>query len=290
MGTPIPLEFIDHFAALSAARDVAMDFRNPEARERALEFLRTCLKPMADELARPLNCQRIGSTASDRVLYLGMIGRNSICIRRNSQWCLLDTDDVVNDVSSEEVVAFIENKSYQMMGFYGHPTETENVLRKIPGIHDIVNHAAFIFSVGSWFENIDRTLQEREKRLQTLREHWSLGKLTVQGFDPCRYMGEEVSLSMFSVFRRTDHGESCASGSYFVKQIVDDKVATENARGGTYRVFDSSLRLATSGLGGLLKTLLDDMKEVGSHGQLGRDPLSEAEIAALESFFASIGT
>lgn len=290
MGMPDAVSFSDHLKALTTALDVSRNFRGPLARIQALEFLRGFLKPMADEFALPLKHQGLGSRADARVLYLGMIGRDSICLARDSQWRLLDAVDTVRVVTSKKVAALIAESAYSILGFYGHPTEEEDELRAIPGVRDAVNHAAFVVCVVSWFDKIDHVLREREERQRILREHWALGRLAVQGFDPCQHAGE-ARLPGFSLFQETGRGTSRASGTYFVKQPVDDEVADKNVQGGdTYFVFNDSWRLATVGLPGVIRGVLGVLKAVGSRGQFGRSPLSEAERAALESFFASLGT
>jgi hypothetical protein len=293
---------------LSLAKESAMNFRTIAARAEVLERFRLAILPFAEWLDKPIKeCfvafnEELYHRAPKRALPIfKQYGSDLhvVAIDRRGDWITAKEvlvgkhgSAVLKKLSSVELAMEIEQARFAILDSMPWPRCT-GYLKAIEslGLQLVVRHCAFLKYLNQGVEEIGRTLAEREKRMQVMRGNLTFLASFAAGVDPLVY-GKGEPMKTYAVFSERPGHHSRCTGAYFVRDIVQTKVAERNAGQKSdsetrYVVFEDSVR--TDAMLSFLDGIYRSIEEAAtSQGVFAREPISEEEVAAIRRAYDSI--
>jgi len=292
---------------LSLAKKSAMNFRTIAARAEALEQFRLAILPFAEWLDKPISeCfvafnEELYHHAPKRALPIfKQYGNNLhvVAIDRRGDWITAEkvqeeerSSMVLVKLSSEKLALRIERSRFAILDStpWARCTKYLKTVESL-GLGPVVTHCAFLKYLNQGVEEIGRTLAEREKRMQIMRENLTFLSSFAAGIDPLVYAKGEP-MKTYAVFsERPGHSSRC-TGTYFVRDFVQAKVDERNAgqksdSETSYVIFESSVR--TDAMLSFLDGIYTSVEEAAtSQGIFARCPISEEEATAIKRVYNS---
>lgn len=319
MGTPEdnervvrPLTFAEKLELLKFGEEIGQSLATERLAE-VLERARIVIQPLVEWLDKPIYRGYMTRVPlpqkfrKRRGLHLwGLRGGVIIWLERSGKWALWQDEPVLefSEVNSRELALAIASRAKDFSQLFRIVEKKHELLWE--QMASFFGEAAtyyvlVVLLVSEFGENINKQLEEREKREKLMRQRLDSLREFTTALDPVAARERKVKVPAFSIFHENERGSSRSSGDYLCPEalVPFHKIIKERDKPSQYKELDGSYTPnSLSGLLDRMRYIVDDIVKAEQHDlrdakslfgcNYGRLPLSEEELVVLQKIAEQI--